>query len=146
MTDNLQDPWTRLPVCFWADAADFHQARLLATLRGISLAELARQGLQQVLDEGQADLEAFCRNPKSAAGRRPLEAPPIPARINGRSMENLKPVDMEEASRLLGWPKQTIWRFCRKGDIPGALKVGSRWYISRPALLAMLEAGEKPEG
>ena len=46
-----------------------------------------------------------------------------------------------EAKAMLGLCSQTIWKMCRRGDLP-TIKVGERLYILRQPFLKMLE-GEK---
>lgn len=51
---------------------------------------------------------------------------------------------IEEAARLLGVGRQTAYDLANRGELPGALRLGRRWVISRKALEAWLEgkAGE----
>ncbi len=52
-----------------------------------------------------------------------------------------KPATMtvEEAAALLGIGRQTAYDLAARGGLPGALRLGRRWVISRKALDAWLE-------
>ena len=46
---------------------------------------------------------------------------------------------VEEAAALLGIGRQTAYDLAARGGLPGALRLGRRWVISRKALDAWLE-------
>ena len=58
----------------------------------------------------------------------------------------LEPANMlvEEAAKHLGIGRQTAYDLSARGELPGALRLGGRWVVSRKALKAWLEgrAGE----
>ncbi len=47
---------------------------------------------------------------------------------------------IEEAARLLGIGRQTAYDLAARGELPGALRMGKRWIVSRKALQAWLNA------
>ena len=47
---------------------------------------------------------------------------------------------IEEAARLLGVGRQTAYDLANRGELPGALRLGRRWVISRKAVDAWLNA------
>ena len=49
-------------------------------------------------------------------------------------------VSVVEAARILGIGRATAYQLCRKGMLPGALRLGRRILVSRQALLKYLEA------
>ena len=46
---------------------------------------------------------------------------------------------VEEAAALLGIGRQTAYDLAARGGLPGALRLGRRWVISRKVLDAWLE-------
>ena len=59
---------------------------------------------------------------------------------------------VEEACRLLGLGRTLGYELARRGDLPGVIRLGRRWLVSRPALEEALRlrrrqaAGDEPEG
>ena len=54
-------------------------------------------------------------------------------------------ISVVEAARILGIGRATAYQLCRKGMLPGALRLGRRILVSRQALLKYLEAGIQNE-
>ena len=54
---------------------------------------------------------------------------------------HLEPANMlvEEAAKYLGIGRQTAYDLADRGELPGALRLGGRWVVSRKALKAWLE-------
>ncbi len=54
---------------------------------------------------------------------------------------HLEPANMlvEEAARYLGIGRQTAYDLAARGELPGALRLGGRWVVSRKALEEWLE-------
>ena len=48
-------------------------------------------------------------------------------------------VKVEEAARILGIGRQTAYELAAQGKLPGALRLGRRWVVSRKVLEAWLE-------
>ena len=46
---------------------------------------------------------------------------------------------VEEAAKLLGVSRQTGYDLANRGELPGALRLGRRWVVSRKVLEAWLE-------
>ena len=44
-----------------------------------------------------------------------------------------------EAAEMLGIGRQTAYNLATQGELPGALRLGRRWVVSRKALDAWLE-------
>src|SRR5262245_47338437 len=51
----------------------------------------------------------------------------------------------EEASALLKVPRRTLVELCRRGEVPGARKVGRRWRIPRAGLGRMFVEVERAD-
>ena len=48
---------------------------------------------------------------------------------------------VEEAARFLGIGRQTAYELARRGELPGARRLGGRIVVSKRALEAFLESG-----
>ena len=48
----------------------------------------------------------------------------------------------EHMAAALGWHVEYMRRLCREGTIPGAFKVGSRWFCSKRDFLAWVNGHE----
>ena len=46
---------------------------------------------------------------------------------------------VEEAAAILGIGRQTAYNLAVRGELPGALRLGRRWIVSRKALESWLE-------
>ena len=51
-------------------------------------------------------------------------------------------VTVEESARILGIARQTAYELASQGKLPGALRLGRRWVVSRKLLDAWLEGQE----
>lgn len=49
-------------------------------------------------------------------------------------------IKVEEAAHILGIGRQTAYDLAARGELPGALRLGRRWVVSRKALNAYLDA------
>jgi excisionase family DNA binding protein len=47
---------------------------------------------------------------------------------------------IEEAAELLHLAPETTYRLARRGQLPGALKLGGRWRVRRDLLMTSFEA------
>lgn len=53
---------------------------------------------------------------------------------------DLRPLSVEELADLTGWTRRQCWDLARRGELP-VIRVGRRLYFPRPAILALLAAG-----
>ena len=53
--------------------------------------------------------------------------------------KELATVTVEESARILGIGRQTAYELAVQGKLPGALRLGRRWVVSRKILEAWLE-------
>lgn len=59
-------------------------------------------------------------------------------RINGRDLSEY--IEAADIASRLNKTRETVWRLCRAGEIPGAVQLGTQWFIpaesaESPALL-----------
>jgi excisionase family DNA binding protein len=47
-------------------------------------------------------------------------------------------LSIPETARMLNMSAEHCYRLARRGDLPGAVRIGSRWLVSRPRLSAHL--------
>ena len=47
-------------------------------------------------------------------------------------------LSVARAAELLGVTESTAYRWLRQGDLPGAVRVGGRWYVRRRVLEAWM--------
>ncbi len=58
---------------------------------------------------------------------------PMPARETQTMPETF--LTIPEAARLLRVAERTVYTLARRGDLPGAVKVGNQWRIDRTTLM-----------
>ena len=51
---------------------------------------------------------------------------------------DLKAYDADELAKILKVHPRTVRNYLKNGDIPGAKKIGNRWYITEQAIKAYL--------
>ena len=65
----------------------------------------------------------------------------LPADIYGGEMTiktELATMKIEEAAQVLGIGRQTAYDLANEGKLPGAIRLGKRWVVSRKALEEVL--------
>lgn len=51
-------------------------------------------------------------------------------------------ISVEEAAAILGIGRGLAYSAARAGELPGAIRIGARWRVAAPRLLAALENDE----
>lgn len=65
---------------------------------------------------------------------RPADEPQLPA-------ASVDLLDFDQARRLLGLARNTLYRLLRAGEVPGARRVGKLWRFHQPTLLHWIATG-----
>lgn len=55
-------------------------------------------------------------------------------------------VSVEEAAVILGISRGSAYEAARRGDLPGVLRIGKRFLVSRSRLLAAVEGEHQAQG
>jgi hypothetical protein len=56
-------------------------------------------------------------------------------------IDELVPLTVEEMAEQLGADPQVIRDAARAGRVPGAFRIGHRWFFARPLIYALLREG-----
>ena len=61
------------------------------------------------------------------------------------SKTELATMKIEEAAQVLGIGRQTAYDLANEGKLPGAIRLGKRWVVSRKALEEVLSGHAKQD-
>lgn len=90
--------------------------------------------------------QRLCVGAAAAAGNSCADVNIIDGVMDAQQAPRPRPlINVRDAAALVGVTESTGYRWLKRGELPGAVRVGGRWYVRGAVVLAWLKGANVPD-